>query len=108
MINSKIPLIAVVGPTASGKTSLSVELAKKLSGEIVSADSMQIYKKMDIGTAKPTKEELACVPHHLIDIKEPNENFSCADYQARNCGRQYTSFQWRDSQSGWVCTLWSG
>ena len=75
-------VIAIVGPTAVGKTSLAIKLAKKYNGEIISCDSMQIYKKMDIGTAKPTKEELACVPHHLIDIKEPNENFSCADYQA--------------------------
>ncbi len=73
-------IIAIVGPTAVGKTALALNLAKELDGEIISCDSMQIYKGMDIGTAKPTKEEMAEVPHHLIDIKEPNEEFSCADY----------------------------
>ena len=73
-------VIAIVGPTAVGKTSLAIELARRLNGEIISCDSMQIYKGMDIGTAKPTKEERAMVPHHLINIKEPNECFSCADY----------------------------
>lgn len=73
-------VIAIVGPTAVGKTALAIELAKRYNGEIVSCDSMQIYKGMDIGTAKPTREELAQVKHHLINIKEPNENFSCADY----------------------------
>ena len=75
-------IIAIVGPTAVGKTALALKLAKELDGEIISCDSMQIYKGMDIGTAKPTKEEMATVPHHLIDIKEPNEEFSCADYAA--------------------------
>ncbi len=74
-------VFAIVGPTAVGKTALAIKLAKKYNGEIISADSMQIYRGMDIGTAKPTKEELASIPHHLIDIKNPNENFSCADYQ---------------------------
>ena len=74
-------VIAVVGPTAVGKTALAIKLAEKYNGEIISCDSMQIYKRMDIGTAKPTKEEMERVPHHLIDIKEPNESFSCADYQ---------------------------
>ena len=64
----KIKIISIIGPPASGKTSLSIAVAKKYNGEIVSADSMQIYKDMDIGTAKPTREELASVPHHLIDI----------------------------------------
>ncbi len=77
-----VKVLAIVGPTAVGKTKLAIELAKKYNGEIISCDSMQIYRKMDIGTAKPTKEEMASVPHHLIDIKEPNEIFSCADYQA--------------------------
>lgn len=80
----KKPLIPViVGPTASGKTSLSIELAKKLNGEIVSADSMQIYKKMDIATAKPTAEEMQNIPHHLIDFLEPGEEFSVALYKKR-------------------------
>ena len=80
-------IIAIVGPTAVGKTALAIKLAKELDGEIISCDSMQIYKGMDIGTAKPTKEEISSVPHHLIDIKEPNEEFSCADYAilAKEC-----------------------
>lgn len=80
-------IFCIVGPTAVGKTALAIKLAKELDGEIISCDSMQIYKGMDIGTAKPTKEELASVPHHLIDIKEPNEDFSCADYAilAKSC-----------------------
>ena len=73
-------LIAIVGPTAVGKTALAIELAKRYNGEIISCDSMQVYKGMDIGTAKPTRKEQAQVKHHLINIKEPNEGFSCADY----------------------------
>ena len=73
-------VIVVVGPTASGKTRLAVEIAKKYGGEIVSADSMQIYKYMDIGTAKPSKAEQAEVRHHLIDICDPSESFSAADF----------------------------
>lgn len=84
VIYMKKPLIPViVGPTASGKTSLSIELAKKLNGEIVSADSMQIYKKMDIATAKPTAEEMQNIPHHLIDFLEPGEEFSVALYKEK-------------------------
>lgn len=75
-------IIAIVGPTASGKTALSIAVAKKLDGEIISCDSMQIYRKMDIGTAKPTEAEKCGIPHHLIDIIEPSENFSAADYAA--------------------------
>ena len=75
-----IPIVIVAGATASGKTALSVELAKRLSGEIVSCDSMQIYKGMDIGTAKPTKEEMQGVKHHMLDFLEPSENFSVADF----------------------------
>lgn len=73
-------LIAVIGPTASGKTALSVELAKRFAGEIISADSMQIYKTMDIATAKPTEEEKQGIPHHLMDFMEPTEEFSVARY----------------------------
>ncbi|MGN0595524.1 MAG: tRNA (adenosine(37)-N6)-dimethylallyltransferase MiaA [Hominimerdicola sp.] len=76
----KIPVIAVVGPTASGKTALAVELAKLYDGEVVSADSMQIYKGLSIATAKPASEEMQGIPHHLIDFLEPNEDFSVADY----------------------------
>lgn len=77
----KIPLIVVVGPTASGKTGLAVELAKSFDGEVVSADSMQIYKRMDIATAKPTDAEQQGIPHHLIDFLEPDAaDFSVASY----------------------------
>ena len=76
----KIKIIPVEGPTASGKTSLGIEIALKYGGEIVSADSMQIYKHMDIGSAKPTAEELAAVPHHMISIAEPTVNYSLSDY----------------------------
>ena len=75
------PKIAVVtGPTATGKTRLGAMLAKKLGGEVVSADSMQIYRGMDIGTAKPSPEETLGVPHHMIDVAEPGEAFSVARY----------------------------
>ena len=77
-----IPIVVVAGATASGKTALSVELAKRLSGEIVSCDSMQIYKGMNIGTAKPTKEEMQGIPHYMLDFLEPCENFSAADFCA--------------------------
>ena len=73
-------IIVITGPTATGKTTLGVLLAKKLGGEVVSADSMQIYREMDIGTAKPTKEEMLGVPHHMIDIVSPRENYSVARY----------------------------
>jgi len=76
----KKPLIVITGPTASGKTALSIETAKKIDGEIVNADSMQIYKYMDIGTAKPTIEERCGIPHYLIDEIEPTDNFSVAKY----------------------------
>jgi len=85
--NKKIPLVLIVGPTASGKTSLSISLAKHFGAEIVSADSMQIYKKMDIATAKPTWQEMQGIPHHLIDFAETDEKFSVAQYLqlARQC-----------------------
>lgn len=73
-------IICIVGPTASGKTKLSIELAKAYDGEVLSCDSMQIYRHMDIGTAKPTKEEMDGVPHHMIDIIEPGESFSVSRY----------------------------
>ena len=78
----KTEILAIVGPTASGKSALALELAKRLGGEIVCCDSMQIYRGMDIGTAKPTKKERALVPHHLFDIAEPEEDFSAMDYAA--------------------------
>lgn len=85
---NKLPkVIAVVGATASGKTSYAIELAKQINGEIISADSRLVYKGMDIGTAKPTVEERQGIPHHLIDIVEPEENYSAGWYakDARKC-----------------------
>ncbi len=76
----KIPVIAVVGPTASGKTSLSIEIAKRFSGQVVSADSMQIYEKMNIATAKPTDSEMQGIPHHLIGFQPIDKKFSVAEY----------------------------
>lgn len=81
-MSNKPKILAVVGPTASGKTSLSIALAKALGGEVLSCDSMQIYRDMDIGTAKPTEEEREGIPHHLIDVVAADEPFSCAEYAA--------------------------
>ena len=85
-----IPVIVIAGPTASGKTALSIDLARKLNGEIVSADSMQIYKYMDIGTAKPDQAERDGIPHHMMDIVEPWEEYSVAQYSeaARTCMKE--------------------
>jgi tRNA dimethylallyltransferase len=80
-MSNKPRLIAIVGTTASGKTMLGIALAKRVGGEIVSADSRQIYRGMDIGTAKPTADERRAVPHHLIDIKDPDESYTVAEYQ---------------------------
>ena len=80
MKNNKTKIIAVGGPTASGKSSLALSLAEALGGEIISCDSMQIYRGMDIGTAKPTEEEMARIPHHMIDVCDPRVNFSAADW----------------------------
>ena len=80
MANPKIKILAIVGSTASGKSALALALARELGGEIVSCDSMQIYRRMDIGTAKPTETEMAQIPHHMIDIADPDTPFSCADY----------------------------
>lgn len=79
-VDAQIPVAAVVGPTASGKSGLAVELALRCEGEVVSADSMQIYTGMSIGTAKPTVDEMRGVPHHLIDFVDPQASFSVADY----------------------------
>lgn len=76
-----VNVYVIAGPTASGKTKVAIELAKRLNGEIVSCDSMQIYKKMDIGSAKPTRDELKQIKHHLIGVIEPNEMFTVAKYQ---------------------------
>ena len=80
-MESKRPLVIITGPTASGKTALSIELAKQIGGEIISADSMQVYRHMDIGSAKVTKEEMDGVPHHLIDVLEPSEEFNVVRFQ---------------------------
>lgn len=74
-------IVAIAGPTAVGKTKFAIEIAKRFNGEIVSCDSMQLYKYMDIGSAKPTKEEQAQVPHHLVDLIDPRGEFSVAQYQ---------------------------
>lgn len=76
----KAKILAVIGPTASGKSALAIELAKRFNGEIICCDSMQIYKQMNIGTAKPNNEELNSAVHHLFDFADPKESFSCADY----------------------------
>ncbi|MEL4024521.1 tRNA (adenosine(37)-N6)-dimethylallyltransferase MiaA [Lysinibacillus endophyticus] len=81
MKENEIEVVAIVGPTASGKTALSIKMAKEFNGEIINGDSMQIYKGLDIGTAKVTKEEMEGIPHHLLDFKEPTESFSVAEYQ---------------------------
>lgn len=78
---NKKKLLIIVGPTAVGKTATSIEVAERLKGEIISADSMQIYKKMDIGTAKPSQEEMQDIPHYLIDIIEPDVDYSVAIFQ---------------------------
>ena len=78
---SENKLVVILGPTASGKTSLSIKLAKKFNGEIVSADSRQVYKGMDIGSGKVTKKEMAGIPHHMLDVANPRERFSVAQYQ---------------------------
>ena len=79
-MSKKQPLIAVVGPTASGKTAVGAAIARKFDGEVVSADSMQIYKGMDIATAKPAEEEMLGIPHHLISVVDMDTSFSVADY----------------------------
>ena len=73
-------IICIAGPTASGKTALAVELAKELNGEVISCDSMQIYRRMDIGTAKPTIQEMQGIPHHMLDVADPAEDFSVSRY----------------------------
>ena len=74
-------IVIISGPTAVGKTDISIKLAKKLNGEIISADSVQVYKGFDIGSAKITKDEMECIPHHLIDVLEPYENFDVQVFQ---------------------------
>ena len=76
----KPKVLCIVGPTASGKSALGMTLAKKMHGEIICMDSMQVYRRLDIGTAKPTLQEQADIPHHLVDIREPNEAYTVAQY----------------------------
>jgi len=83
ILNNKIKIVAVVGPTASGKTGLSLDIARRFGAEIVSVDSMLVYRGMDIGTAKPAASELSSVPHHMIDIVGPDAEFSAADYREK-------------------------
>ena len=90
-MEEKRPLIIITGPTASGKTALSIELAKQIGGEIISADSMQVYRHMDIGSAKVTKEEMDGVPHHLIDVLDPPEEFNVVRFQKNS----------QDSERSW-------
>ena len=78
---NKEKVIVICGPTASGKTNLSIELAKKINGEIISCDSMQIYKDMDIGTAKVTKEEMQGIRHYLIDFLSPEERYTVSNFK---------------------------
>ncbi|MBD5084282.1 MAG: tRNA (adenosine(37)-N6)-dimethylallyltransferase MiaA [Clostridiales bacterium] len=78
----KPDILVICGPTASGKTALAAALAQRLGGEVVSADSMQVYRGMDIGTAKPTQDEMLGVPHHMLDVADPSENYSVARYVA--------------------------
>ena len=73
-------LLVIVGPTAVGKTKIGIELAEKLGGEIVSADSRQMYRSMNIGTAKPSREDMQRIPHHMIDVVNPDEEYTVADY----------------------------
>lgn len=102
-MENKIPLLVIAGPTASGKTACAVELAKIYDGEIVSADSMQIYKGLSIATAKPTKEEMQGVPHYLVDFLEPEQAFSVADY-VKLAGERIREIHSR----GKVPILWRG
>ena len=81
MIGKKPFIVVIVGPTASGKTELGVELAKEINGEVISGDSMQVYRGMDIGTAKVTESEMQGIPHHLINILNPDQTYSAYDFQ---------------------------
>jgi tRNA dimethylallyltransferase len=85
-VHDKPDIIIIAGPTASGKTAISIELAERIGGEIVSADSIQIYRYMDVGSAKPSPEEQRLVQHHLIDIREPDQDFSAGEYV--RCARE--------------------
>ena len=97
-------VIIITGPTAVGKTKCSLSIAERLKTEIINGDAYQIYKGMDIGTAKPTKEELSKIKHHLMDYLDPLENFSVADYQkiVRTKIEEFKTFKsWDDGQSSY-------
>ena len=93
MENVKLPLIVIAGPTASGKSAIAMEICRRVGGEIVSADSMQLYRGMDIGTAKPTPAERAEVPHHMLDVLAPTEKATASEYgiAAKQCVREILS-----------------
>lgn len=93
LLTTHYPLITIVGETASGKTAAGIKIALEIGGEIICADSRTVYKQMDIGTAKPTKQEQALVPHHLIDVIYPNEKFSAAEFKqlAEKCIQDITA-----------------
>ena len=91
----KSPLLVVVGPTASGKSDLAMKLAEAHAGEIVSADSVQVYRLFDIGTGKPSQKDRERVPHHLIDVSEPNETLDAAGF-ARQAAEQIEQIQSRN------------
>ena len=95
IISSVKPIFAIAGPTASGKTALAVRLAKHVGGEIVNFDSVQIYQKIQIGTAKPTEEEKQGIPHHLIDYVDPNTNYTAADW-ARDAAEKIREIESRE------------
>ena len=85
MKDSKQKLVVITGPTASGKSSLAIQLALHFNGEIVNADSMQVYRGMDIGTAKPTLQKRKGIPHHMLDVADPDEDFNAAIYRSYRC-----------------------
>lgn len=94
LVSEKTPIYAIVGPTASGKTEISVELARNIGGEIINCDSVQIYKEIQIATAKPTEEEKRGVPHHLFDYVSPEINYTAADW-ANDAARKITEIESR-------------
>ena len=96
----KKPLIVLTGPTAVGKTKLSIALAKAVNGEIISADSMQVYRYMDVGSAKITPDEMDGVPHHLVDVLDPTEDFNIVLFQQLAKNQWKRSTQKEDSHPG--------
>ncbi|HZC43054.1 MAG TPA: tRNA (adenosine(37)-N6)-dimethylallyltransferase MiaA, partial [Acidobacteriaceae bacterium] len=92
--NSSYPLVVLHGATASGKTSLAVQLAQRFSGEVVSCDSVAVYRELEVGTAKPSREERALVPHHMLDVVWPNEPYTAGDY-ARDARDSLTDIESR-------------